>query len=347
MPDAITRLSDAIEPSVFLPYMIERTAEKSRFVQSGIVQRTPEFDALAAGVGGTKSGGNITMPFWTDLSGAEDILSASGGSQDSGKIDGTKKDVAVKQGRRKKWAVNDLVKFLVDSADPLTIIGNLTGDYWARRDQQLLISTLKGVFAAESMSTNLLSIKAEASANVTDATRLTGVTFLDALQLLGDNKNLLGAVAMHSATETALAKRDLIDYIPESESKAQIPVFMGRRVIVDDSLPVRPGTDTGTPNVYRTYIFAEGAIAHGEQDVSGIPVAGGFGSFGAELARDANATDSYVHFRRLFLMHPRGVKWKGTPAGEFPTNAELETGTNWEKVFETKNIRMVAVDHNN
>lgn len=347
MADVITRLSDAIEPSVFLPYMIQRTAEKSRFVQSGIVQRTPEFDALAASVGGTKSGGNITMPFWTDLSGAEDILSATGTSQDSGKIDGTAKDIACKQGRRKKWAVNDLVKFLVDSADPLTIIGDLMGDYWARRDQALLISVLKGVFAAASMSTNLNAIMAEASADVTDATKLTGVTFLDTLQKLGDNKNLLGAVAMHSATETALAKRDLIDYVPESESKAQIPVFMGRRVIVDDGLPVRAGTGVGTPNVYRTYVFAQGALAHGEQNLEAVPVVGGFGSFGAEIARDANATDSYVHFRRLFLMHPRGIKWVGTAAGEFPTNTELEVGTNWTKVYETKNIRMVAVDHNN
>jgi len=182
---------------------------------------------------------------------------------------------------------------------------------------------------------------------VTDSTRLTGVTFLDSLQKLGDAKNLLGAVAMHSATETALAKRDLIDYVPESKSQAQIPVFMGRRVIVDDTLPVRAGTGVGTPNVYRTYIFAEGALAHGEQDLSGVPVVGGFGSYGAELSRDSNAHESFVHFRRLFLMHPRGVKWKGTAAGEFPTNTELETGTNWERVFEAKNVRMVAVDHNN
>lgn len=347
MADVITRLTDAIEPSVFLPYMIQRSTELSRFVRSGIVVRDSEFDTLAAKAGGTKTGGYITMPFWSDLEGADDIISATGAGQDSGKIDGSKKDVAAKQGRRKKWAVNDLVKFLVDSADPLTIIGDLMGEYWARRDQALLLSTLKGVFAAATMSTNLLNINAEATADVNDTKRLTATTFLDALQLLGDHKNNLGAVAMHSATETALAKRDLIDYIPESESKAQIPVFMGRQVIVDDGLPVRDGTGAGAPKVYRTYAFAKGAIGHGEQDLTGEPVVGGFGSYGAELSRDANATDSFVHFRRLFLLHPRGVKWKGTPAAEWPTNAELEVGTNWERVYDQKNIRVVAIDHNN
>ena len=29
-----------------------------------------------------------------------------------------------------------------------------------------------------------------------------------------------------------------------------------------------------------------------------------------------------------------------------PTNAELEAGANWSRVFENKNVRMVAIDHN-
>jgi hypothetical protein len=33
-------------------------------------------------------------------------------------------------------------------------------------------------------------------------------------------------------------------------------------------------------------------------------------------------------------------------AGDTPTNAELETAANWSRVFENKNVRMVAIDHN-
>ena len=33
-------------------------------------------------------------------------------------------------------------------------------------------------------------------------------------------------------------------------------------------------------------------------------------------------------------------------AGDSPTNAELENGANWARVFENKNVRIVAIEHN-
>ena len=43
---------------------------------------------------------------------------------------------------------------------------------------------------------------------------------------------------MHSATEAALKKLDLIDFLPDSEGKPSLASFQGRRVVVDDSLPI-------------------------------------------------------------------------------------------------------------
>jgi hypothetical protein len=34
-------------------------------------------------------------------------------------------------------------------------------------------------------------------------------------------------------------------------------------------------------------------------------------------------------------------------AADSPTNAELETSSNWVRVYEAKNVRIVAVTHNN
>jgi hypothetical protein len=65
---------------------------------------------------------------------------------------------------------------------------------------------------------------------------------VDATVKLGDRGDRLTAVAMHSATEAAVRKLDLIDFIPDSEGKEKIKTFQGRRVIVDDTLPVRAGT---------------------------------------------------------------------------------------------------------
>jgi hypothetical protein len=46
-------------------------------------------------------------------------------------------------------------------------------------------------------------------------------------------------------------------------------------------------------------------------------------------------------------MHPRGVKFtSASVAGANPTNAELENAANWVRVWENKNVRVVAVTHN-
>jgi hypothetical protein len=66
---------------------------------------------------------------------------------------------------------------------------------------------------------------------------------------------------MHSATEAALRKLDLIDFIPDSQGETQIKTFQGRRVIVDDGCPSRAGTTDGL--VYTTYLFGSGAFGMG------------------------------------------------------------------------------------
>jgi hypothetical protein len=151
---------------------------------------------------------------------------------------------------------------------------------------------------------------------------------------------------MHSATEAALRKLDLIDFIPDSEGKAQIRVFQGRRVIVDDHMPVRAGTTDG--QVYTTYLFGPGAFAKGASPLDSAPLLGGIGTKGLELSRQALDSDSSLINRRRYILHPRGVKFtSASVAGDSPTNAELELGANWTRVWENKNVRVVAVVHNN
>jgi hypothetical protein len=162
---------------------------------------------------------------------------------------------------------------------------------------------------------------------------------------LGDRGDRLTAIAIHSATEAALRKLDLIDFIPDSEGKAQIKTFQGRRVIVDDKLPVRAGTTDGL--VYTSYLFGPGAFGKGSSHLESDPLQGGFGTEGVELARVPLESDSVLINRRRFILHPRGVKFTSAAVvGDSPTNAELENGANWVRVFENKNVRIVAIDHN-
>ena len=67
---AVTKISDVIVPEHFAAYVIERTAEKSKILTSGIAVANPRLNELITGGGTT-----INMPYWKDLSGADEVLS--------------------------------------------------------------------------------------------------------------------------------------------------------------------------------------------------------------------------------------------------------------------------------
>jgi hypothetical protein len=335
---AKTAVADVIIPTEFETYAIERTAELSNFGQSGIVEMSPEFDALTQ-VGGRE----VKMPFWKDLTATRQLLSDAA-TLTVNKIT-SDQDIARLHNDAQVWSVNHLAK-VVSGDDPMQAIVDLVAAYWARTDEGLVISCLKGVFGAATMAGNLLAIHSESVAGTSNTTRLTGSTFIDACAKLGDASLRLTAVAMHSATEAALKKLDLIDFIPDSEGKPSLATFQGRRVIVDDTLPTRAGATDGT--VYTTYLFGQGAFAKGVAPLDGTPLQGGFGTEGVEFARVPLDSDSILINRRRYVLHPRGVKFtSASVAGDSPTNLELENQANWVRVWENKNVRLVAITHNN
>lgn len=330
-----TRLSDLIVPDVFVPYVIERTAVLSEFVRSGIVRRVPELDAALAGGGKV-----IDMPFWKDLTGNSEIVT-SGGTASVGKIT-TALDKARRLLRQKGWGAEDIAGILA-GADPMKAIGELVAGFWARDFQTTIISTLKGIFASSSMSGNSID-KYAASGSVTDAHRLTSANIIAASQLMGDSRSKLTGMAMHSATEAALMEIDQIDYIRDSQGTLVMRDYKGLKIVVDDTLPTE--TINGQ-TVYHTFLFGEGAIGYGE-NTAPKPIEGGIGTWYQELSREALQGLSIMLNRRDLILHPRGVKFTDSSVAlETPTNLELENGSNWERVYETKNVRLVRIRHNN
>lgn len=335
---AKTQITDVIVPDIWVPYMIERTATKSRLIQSGIVERDPQFDALANADGGR----TVNMPFWTDLTGADEVLDDSG-SLTPGKM-ASSKDVAAINWRGKAWSHNDLAKHLAGD-DPAAAVADLVGEYWNRRMQAFLNSALNGVFAAASMATNNLDLHVTTGGGLpTSANILSGITFLKGKQLLGDSKDKLVAIVMHSAVETQLLALDLIDYAQDSEGKMTLKTFQGLEVICDDNLPVE---EIDGKLVFHTFLFGRGAFGLG-MGRKNDAIEGGHGTWEVEFSREALAGDSYFINRRKFILHPRGIKWAdaSVAANTGPTNAELEDASNWTRVFEQKNVRIVRIRHN-
>ena len=311
-----TRIQDVIVPEVFNPYVVQRTAELSKLVRSGIVVPNKELDKLAS-AGGTL----INMPYWDDLDGDDEVLSDDGALTPS-KIT-AKKDVAVLLMRGKAWSVNDLAKAL-SGDDPMKAIGDLVAEYWVRMEQKTLFKTLEGAFKGTNSDTNVHDISAKGTDD-----KFTASTFIDAKTKLGDAADKLTAIAVHSAVFAELEKQNLIEYIPNSQGIIEFPTYLGKNVIVDDGCP-KEG------DVYTTYLFGQGAVGRGE-GAAPVPT---------ETDRDSLAGDDILINRRHLILHPRGIKFKNTSvAGDSPTNTELAEGTNWERVYESKNIRIVQFKH--
>lgn len=310
-----------IIPEIFLPYMIEKTSEKSEFGASGVIQAMPELDIPQ---GDIKGGTTVNMPFWQDLAGSSQVLDSS--TDLSVAKFTTSADKAVLMGRALVYGSTDLAAALAGS-DPITALADLYAAKWAREWQTILIQILTGAMVV--VTDNVLDISAlSGTAAVFDAS-----AFVDANQKMGDCKDKLVAVAMHSAVESLIAKSDQIDYIKDSEGKLLYKEYQGKRVIVDDGMPVSNG-------VYTTYLFGLGAVGYAEGTPK-VPL---------ETAREAllNGGEEYLVSRRHFVLHPRGIKWdpaSGVPAKDTPSNAEMADSGNWTQAYESQNIRIVQFKH--
>lgn len=313
------RIADIIQPEIFTDYVVQRTMEVSNVLNSGIATNDSEFDTLASGPNTL-----VNMPYFNDLTGDSETMKDNG-ALTPGKI-GTNKDVARKHGRARAWGANGL-SALLSGADPLGAIGNLVTNYWARDRQKILLATLQGVFASASMANKVHDI----SALTSGAELFTGESFIDATQKMGDAKDALTAVSMHSIVEAHLAKRGLIEYVQEAGQSVRVPYFLNKRVIVDDAMPFDSGTKVGS-----AYLFGAGALAWGNGSHPNI--------IGTEVDRDslASSGEDFLINRNIFILHPRGVKFtESAVADVFPTNAELANGANWSLVYEPKAVRMV------
>nr|WP_296488150.1 major capsid protein [uncultured Acetatifactor sp.] len=334
---AITKIADVIVPELFNPYVVNRTMELSALFQCGIVTNNSEFDKLAS-----EAARIHNMPFFEDLNG-ESEPTLEDVKMTPAKI-GSNKDVSTTIYRQKMWGSSNLAAALAGS-DPMKAIGDLVATFWARDMQKELIAILKGVFGTIPASSEGETAVAEetrmkdhildlASAAKAEAKLISAAAIIDACQLLGDAQSQLTGLAMHSATKSYLKKRELIETQRDSNN-VEFDTYQGRRVTVDDGCPV------DKDGVYTTYLFGNGAVALG----NGSPV----GHVATETDRDkqTGAGIDYLINRKAFILHPRGIAYTGAVREhvETPTRAELENAVNWKPVYESKQLRIVAIRH--
>lgn len=340
MPDEVTNIDDVLVPALWLPYTIQRSIELSTFHRSGIIEQSPEFAALVDGEKGT----GVNMPFWNDLTGKAEVIRHDQGLTTK-KITSAQ-DFAAIHNWGAAWGVHDLSR-LLSGEDPFTTIGDLVAEFWARDLQARVLSSLKGVFASASMSSNVATINhttgGAGSAGATN--RFNAESFIDATQLLGDHKQYLTAVAMHSAVHASIKKQGLIETLPDDQGRV-INYFQGLQIVIDDGMPTAV---VDGDVVYTSYIFGAGAFAEGVGVADKVEKGMSPGSsWQLEYARQARNHISEMINRRRMILHPRGVKWNAAVQADKggADFSELENSANWTRVYDPKNIRVVQFNHN-
>jgi len=330
-----TLRSDIIVPEVFTPYVIEQTTQRDAFLASGVVRPMAELNA-------TEGGDFINVPFWkANLSGDFEVLSDSS-SLTPGKITADKQ-VGVILHRGRAFEARDLAA-LAAGSDPMAAIGAKVADYVANQRQKDLLSCLKGVFGTlgtTSSSAAFFGLTIDGESGDTP-TVLSPRHVAEARSLLGDQGDKLTAICMHSKVYYDLVERRAIDYVSTADARGTsttqsggsmvaaygnptVPTYMGLRVIVSDDVQTE---GSGASTEYATYFFTEGAVASGEQM-----------AMQTETDRDILAKSDAMSIDLHYCYHPVGSKWAVTTTN--PTRAQLETVSNWSKVYELKNLGIV------
>lgn len=226
-------------------------------------------------------------------------------------------------------------------ADPMQAIANRVADYWTRRLQALFVATMNGIFAQNALASPTGATQNDMTHNISGSAYVQGVTdfsaeaFIDAAGTMGDSMEDLSLVLMHSVVYMRAQKNNLIDFIPDSEGRINIPTFLGRQVVVDDGMPSSSG-------VFNTWLFAAGALRFGSgnpavpTEVNRIASAGGGGG------------QDVLHNRVEWLLHPTGNAYVGTPPAGGPDNTSstnmLAAAASWARVFpERKQIKIARL----
>lgn len=339
---AITAVSDVIVPEIFTPYVQQLTEQKARLIAAGVLVRDAALDALLAGGGLT-----FNVPSWKDLANDTENVSTDttydydGGDNAAPKNTGSSQEIAVRLSRNQAWSTADLAAALAGS-DPMQSIADRVAFYWQRRLQAAFVATIKGIFADNAAAPSASEhVEDDMTNDISGSSFADGVTnfsaeaFIDAAVTMGDSMEDLAVVMVHSVVYARMQKNNLIDFIPDSNGVVNIPTFLGRRVIIDDSMPV-------TANVYDTWLFGAGAVRLGV----GTP------AVATEVERQALAANgggqNTLVNRVEWSLHPVGNKYAGTAPDGGPSNAatsnNLAHADSWVRVFpERKQVKIARL----
>lgn len=302
-------------PQTFKDYVDGEVAKRSNFINSEAVR----FDDTVIPV----YGNTVTLPSWDGLAGADDVKSATAPATNNLT---TSAQVAPILERVKKYGSNDLVASFT-SADPFGDLGNKFGAYWAQRVDEVLVASAMGSakgIDALSAGTIINNISGASGA----AAVITAGAVIDTQSLGGEHADAYKVMVVHSQVLGLLRKLNLVAFEPNSTGTAMFAYYGDMRLVVSDTAGVSAGG-----GIYNTLLVAPSAFSYAD-GTNPLHV--------LEQDREIGFADLVASSKR-YVMHPRGAKWTGTPAGSTASNAELATAGNWTLGLDSSQLYGVRV----
>ena len=333
---ATVQIADIYNPLTFNPAVQEKQEELNRFIQSGVMVRDARLDAQAT------VGGNIgEMPYGKPLGTAEPNYSSDVAATTSTPLNTTSSSMKWRlAAQNQSWSTMDLARELA-LEDPVGWITGRIAQYWATNNEKRLIQSAMGVLAdnvAADSGDMVINIATDAVGAPAPAETISGDAVIDTLGTLGDSDGAIAVIAVHSVVRDSLRKQDLITFIRNSQGVLVGEAYLGKTLIVDDSLPAVAGANRVT---YTSILFGLGAFGNGEGVVNvpseSIRVPGAGNGGGEEV----------LHSRRSDIIQPTGMDFlSGSVAGQSATQAELALAANWNREFARKQIPLAFLQTN-
>lgn len=317
---ASTGLADIFVGDYYQTLNPVNSPEKTAVYQSGIVVKNDALNAVA-----NNGQGTATVSYWQDLDANEEANVSTDNPDQKGKVGKATQGSMTARTLylNKPYGVADLTTELANS-EPMQHIRNRYGKYWERQWQRYLLAAARGVIAS--------NLADDSGDMVIDAgATMTANAMQDAAFTAGDAADQFAAIGVHSQVMLQMVKKDLIQYIKDSQGNVILSTYLGKPIFMDDGLTY------GTKQ-YLTMFFGVGAFGYGE----GTP-ANPVGLQRDELGGNGGGSEIIVE-RKTYILQPAGFSWKGeTDPNKTPTIAQYANATNWDRVFDRKLVPFAAV----
>lgn len=338
----MSRLANIIDVEVFQDFPAIDTVETTTFFQSGIIARNALLDGLANAPGKTAE-----MHYWKDIDPSIEPNYSNDNPADKATplLIAQDEMFARKAFLNQGWTESDLAAELASGGNAMRRIRARTDAYWQRRWQRRLLATTVGIFndnVAGNGGDMVHDISSEDGDNATEDNLLSRKSVVAATFTLGDRFEGIRTIAVHSVIAQRMIDNDEIEYIADSQGQLTIPTYLGRRVVIDDSMPVIAGTTSGFR--YVSVLFGTAMFGYGEGTPE-VPV---------EVDRSADGGNGggieTLWTRKTWIIQPLGYTFTSntvsgpaapkTPAGISPTDADLRLAVNWTRKVDRKLIPM-------